>query len=75
MALGMLLPALKPWMNILRLVLLYGAALTVVLWPRNVLERMEDFRPAAWRCALLALGLSWSILSFSNVVTFIYSNF
>ena len=75
MALGMLLPALKPWMNILRLFLLYGVSLAVVLWPRNALERAEDFRPAAWRCALLALGLSWSILSFSNVVTFIYSNF
>lgn len=75
MALGMLLPALKPWMNILRLFLLYGVSLAVVLWPRNALERAEDFRPAVWRCALMALGLSWSILSFTNVVTFIYSNF
>ena len=71
----MLLPALGPWRNILRVVLLYGAGMTAVLWPRNVIRRMEDFRPTFWRAAALTVLAAWCVLSFTGVTTFIYSNF
>lgn len=74
-AVEMLLPALEPWMNQLRIALLYGVGLLVVLLPRNVIARMEDFRPTAWRGVLLAVGMTWCVLSFTGVTTFIYSNF
>ena len=74
-AVQMLLPALGPWRNILRVVLLYGAGMLAVLWPRNVIRRMEDFRPTVWRGAGLALLTLWCVLSFTGVTTFIYSNF
>ena len=51
------------------------AGLIAALWPRNLQDRMEDFRPTPARalgCGVLAV---WSILSFSGVSTFIYSNF
>ena len=74
-AVQMLLPALGPWRNILRVVLLYGAGMTAVLWPRNVIRRMEDFRPTFWRAAALTVLAAWCVLSFTGVTTFIYSNF
>lgn len=73
--LEMLIPQIKPWMNILRVVLLYGVSLVVVLQPRNVPSRMETLRPTWWRGLVLALLTAWSILSFTGVTTFIYSNF
>ena len=74
-AVQMLLPALGPWRNILRVVLLYGAGMLAVLWPRNVIRRMEDFRPTVWRGAGLVILTLWCVLSFTGVTTFIYSNF
>lgn len=58
-----------------RLLLLYGAGLTVALWPRNTAEQMDRFRPTLLRGAALAVLAAWSILSFTGVATFIYSNF
>ena len=46
-----------------------------VLWPRNVIDRMDTFRPTLWRCLGLAVFTAWSILSFTGITTFIYSNF
>ena len=74
-ALFLLFPGLEPFDTLLHILPLYALALTVVLWPRTALERAETFRPTVWRGVLLALGLAWAILSFTTVVTFIYSNF
>ena len=74
-AVQMLIPAFTPWKNILRVVLLYGAGMVAVLWPRNTIRRMEDFRPTLWRGAALTVLTLWCVLSFTGVTTFIYSNF
>ena len=58
-----------------RLLLLYGGGLAVALWPRNAAEQMDHFRPTFLRGAALAVLAAWSILSFTGVTTFIYSNF
>ena len=60
---------------ILRVVLLYGAGMVAVLWPRNTIRRIEDFRPTLWRGAALTVLTHWCVLSFTGVTTFIYSNF
>lgn len=75
LAVQMLLPVVKPWTDTVLLFALFGAAMLFVLWPRNTIERMEDFKPTVWRCLSLALLLAWTILSFTGVTTFIYSNF
>lgn len=74
-ALRMLFPALEPWLEALLIFMLYGAGLLASLWPHNTAERMESFRPTALRCVLLAALAAWSILSFTGVASFIYSNF
>ena len=74
-ALELLWPALEPWMNILRLTLLYGVGMAVVLVPRCAAEQMEQFRPRAWQSLGLAVLGTWAILSFTGITTFIYSNF
>ena len=74
-AFRMLFPALDPWLRTLLTLLLYGGGMLTVLWPHNVAEQMDAFRPTAWRCILLALLAAWSVLSFTGVATFIYSNF
>ena len=74
-ALGMLLPAARPWIGPALAYGLLAAALLAALWPHNAQRRMDDFRPTPWRAAVLALLLAWSILSFTGVTTFIYSNF
>lgn len=74
-ALGILLPALKPWLNTAKFCALFLAAAVAALLPGNTIRRMDAFRPTAWRAALLSLGAAWSILSFTGVVSFIYSNF
>ena len=74
-ALELLAPALAPAAAAAGLAVLYGAGLAAALWPRNVQERMETFRPTV----RLGLGLGvltlWCVLSFSGVAAFIYSNF
>ena len=74
-AVQILLPALKPWLNILRLAGLYGVGMIAALWPRNVIERMDTFRPTFWRGLGLVMFTAWSILSVTGITTFIYSNF
>ena len=74
-AVQILLPALKPWLNILRLAGLYGVGMIAALWPRNVIERMDTFRPTFWRGLGLVVLTAWSTLSFTGITTFIYSNF
>lgn len=74
-ALEMLLPSMDAWMNILRVAGLYGAGLIAALWPRNTVGQMDSFRPTWWRGAVVAVVMVWSMLSFTGVTTFIYSNF
>ena len=73
--LGTLFPALRAWAAPALAGGLFAAALTAAFWPRNAARRMEDFRPAPWRAALLALLAAWSVLSFTGVTSFLYSNF
>ena len=75
MAVFILLPALKPWLNTAKFCALFLAAAVAALLPGNTIRRMDAFRPRWWRTALLSLGTAWSILSFTGVVSFIYSNF
>ena len=74
-ALTMLLPALRAWTAPALTYGLFAAAMTAALWPHNTARRMEDFQPALWRAVVLALLAAWSVLSFTGVTTFIYSNF
>ena len=53
----------------------HGAGLAAALWPRNVQERMDAFRPTVRLGLGLGLLTLWCVLSFSGVTTFIYSNF
>ena len=70
-----LLPGLAKVMSVLTLAGLLTVGMTTALWPRNVIQRMEDFRPTLGRAVLCGAGLVWAVLSFSGVTTFIYSNF
>ncbi len=74
-ALGMLFPDLIPWVSPALTFALFALAALAALWPRNTARRMETFPPAPWRAAALALLTAWSVLSFTGVTTFIYSNF
>ena len=74
-ALTTVLPALGRFMPALLTAALLGGGMTVVLWPKNTLEQMENFRPRVLHGLLLAVVLVWAILSFSSVAAFIYSNF
>lgn len=73
--LRLLNPEVEPWLNIVRILGLYGVGMTAALWPRNTGDRMDSFRPSVWRIAVLAVGMAWAMLSFSGITTFIYSNF
>lgn len=70
-----LLPQLAPWRHILLIFGLYGTGLLAVLLPGNTIRRMDTFRPTFWRGLALCLILVWSLLSFTGITTFIYSNF
>ena len=74
-AVELLIPGAADWVNILRVIGLYGIGLLAALWPRNTITQMDRFRPTLWRRAVLVIGLTWSILSFTGITTFIYSNF
>ena len=74
-ALELLAPAVRPYTTYLRVALILGAGLLTALWPRNTVRQMEVFRPTVRSCLTTALLAAWSILSFTGVVTFIYSNF
>ena len=74
-ALGMVLPALRAWTAPALTLGLFAAAMLAALWPRNAVRQMDAFKPAAWQAAALALLAAWSVLSFTGVTAFIYSNF
>ena len=74
-AIQMLLPAVKPWMDLVRVAALYGVGMLVVLLPRNTAAAMEKLRPKGWQGAALAVLTAWAVLSFTGITTFIYSNF
>ena len=74
-AIAALLPALGDALPALALAGLFLVSAGAAFWPQNLQSRMETVSPTPGRavgCALLAV---WSILSFSGVTTFIYSNF
>ncbi|MGM9619150.1 MAG: MBOAT family O-acyltransferase [Oscillospiraceae bacterium] len=52
-----------------------GAGLLVALLPGNCQRTLENFRPTVWKTLLTAVLLTMSLLSFTGVSTFIYSNF
>ena len=74
-ALTTILPALAGPMTRLLPAALLAVGTVVVLWPRNVTQKMEDFRPTVLSALVLAALALWAVLSFSGVTTFIYSNF
>ena len=74
-AVELLIPGAADWVNILRVIGLYGIGLLAALWPRNTITQMDRFRPTLWRGAVLVIGRTWSFLSFTGITTFIYSNF
>jgi len=74
-ALGIVLPMVRPWIGGVLAWALFAAALPAALWPHNAAKRMDDFKPTAWRALALAVLMAWSVLSFTGVTTFIYSNF
>ena len=61
--------------DILLLAALLAASLTVALWPRNTIRRMEEFCPSLSTALVCGVLLVWAVLSFSSGATFIYSNF
>ena len=70
-----ILPGLTGVVSALLPPVLIAAGAVVSLWPRNTIQKMEDFRPTAISAAVLAVLALWAVLSFSGVTTFIYSNF
>ena len=56
-------------------VLFLGISLLLCLQKQNCQQVMERFRPGGWRAVLTVLLLALSLLSFTGVSTFIYSNF
>lgn len=74
-AFGMVFPALRAWTAPALTYGLFAVALLTALWPRNAVRQMDAFKPVPWRAAALALLTAWSVLSFTGVTTFIYSNF
>ena len=74
-AFGMVFPALRAWTAPALTFGLFAAAMLAALWPRNAARQMDEFQPTARRAVVLALLAAWSVLSFTGVATFIYSNF
>ena len=70
-----LLPMLSARVPGLMLLALLAVGMVVVLWPKTVLRRMEEFRPRLVHAVMFGVLLVWAVLSFSGVATFIYSNF
>lgn len=54
---------------------LIGAAWLVMLFCKNVNERMERKRLSVWNAVMCAVLLLWNIVSFSGVSSFLYFNF
>ena len=54
---------------------LLGGGTIIVLWPQNLQNKLENFRPTLWKSIVTVVLIIWSVLSFSGISTFIYSNF
>ena len=74
-ALQLLFPALKGWASRIVVLVLFGTGLLVSFRRENTIRKMDAFRPTFWRAVVLCVLMTWSVLSFSGVATFIYSNF
>ena len=74
-ALLILFPWAEPYTVYLRVGAVLGLGMAAALWPRNVIRQMDGFRPGWKNCLGLAVLTAWAVLSFTGVVTFIYSNF
>lgn len=74
-AIQTLLPMFSGKVPGLVLLALLTIGMVVILWPKTVLQKMEEFRPRLIHAVLLGVLLVWAVLSFSGVATFIYSNF
>ena len=74
-ALGTLLALPDAALSGLILSTLLAGGLVVSFWPKNTIQKMEEFRPNALSAVVCGGLLVWAILSFSGVATFIYSNF
>ncbi|WP_295763040.1 MBOAT family protein [uncultured Oscillibacter sp.] len=68
-----LLPGARHWIGKALSGGLFGVSLIAALRPGT--GRAEGPAPSAWGAAAMALLAAWSILSFTSVATFIYSNF
>lgn len=83
---AILLPELKELMTIffptnlalsfliMAFVIMVGLLLSCVFM-KNTLERVKNFKPTNRTVILCVLLFVWSVISFSNVATFIYQNF
>ena len=74
-ALFFLIPAAKEYFGSLVTLVLLAAGMALSLLRRNARRVMDDFSPSVLRGILTAALLSLSILSFSQVSTFLYVNF
>ena len=64
--------------NICNLILMLGyllAAWGMILLCRNIPEAITDFKPTAAKSVFVTVLLLWSLVSFSQVSTFLYFNF
>lgn len=71
--LAILLPGARHWIGKALSGGLFGVSLIAALRPGT--GRAEGPAPSAWGAVAMALLAAWSILSFTSVATFIYSNF
>lgn len=69
------IPALTGWAAPLMAGTLYLAGLTAALIRQNTIRRMDTFRPTLPLALALGVLFTWSVLSFTGITTFIYSNF
>ena len=69
------LPDLTGALHVLLPACLLAAGTAVALWPKNTMQKMEEFKPTAVSAVVLAALMLWAVLSFSGVTTFIYYNF
>lgn len=70
-----LVPALAGHAAPLLAAAVYLAGLTAALMRQNTIRRMDAFRPALPLALGTGLLFAWSVLSFTGITAFIYSNF
>lgn len=59
----------------LLLTIFFGGTMIIILGAKNAYEHMLEFWPNAKNFIWISLLLTWSVLSFSSVSTFLYFNF